>query len=1659
MRFKNLVFLVILAVFAGNLFAAGGRDANVSRTAEDPSGFTDSIDISGMKPGKHNYYLEARDRAGNIALSGPENIFIDPESDLPRVTIISPMPFMRVQGNLNIVGIAFDDDAVAKVELTVNRGTDGRGEEIVRVTASGTDYWSYFLDTTDPEIWTDGNYTITAWATDINGLSGISDDFHVRQHKKHTVFWRLDRKKPETIVTSHEAGALVSGNIRLRGTVNDGNGINSFTYSLDGGNRYLVSRPNLDRRTGENTWEININTRQLEDGPNVIWFQARDGTGSIGTGAHLLFVNNTGPEVKIVYPQASDSVNGILSIAGYAQHPVGLRSVRWRAGNIASGEFELLPGNHWWSTEIDLRNQRISSIDIEIRAEDVSGNVTFARQRYRVDPARDLPVVTLIEPAAGVLSNPLGLVVRGNASDDDGVESIFYSLNGAEPVEIPCTGYFQFVIPTPAEGTHNLEVWAKDITGVIGNKVLVRGLVVPPSLLQPGIASITTGAARTLKTDSFYTGMTVRYVPIINPRTGATEGMERMTMQLAYRASVAPASASISFNEQTPVPVRLAGTRDIFTATVSVPDNLPDGINRIRLTATDRQGRQVIFDEYIFISRQTPEIVQSYNEEGELVQTMVTPSAQFTFEWVRANLHEDGRIIIGSNDEVLMGISSVPLTGVTVSGTGSGNVSAEIDGFGRVILRTLQEGEAGPLTLSLRSSDSTNQSAPFRILADFGPSITLQNVIEHTWVRTSVPVRFNVTGRTRISTVEYSLDMGSTWISFGAVASEYNRNIDITECLDGSVNILIRAASESGKSTITGLTVQKDTAAPEAELVMPIPEYRVNGTIRMAFAIKEMGALSTISYNRPARTGAPAITREIFNADSWEKDYSPRFIEVLMDSLEMPLDENMRFIFTDKAGNTSELASWQFIIDQEMDVPVVHIILPLEDEVITTDFVVSGVMYDDDGIKNIQWRIDNNPWQTLEAENAFYIPVLLSSLTDNEHTVTVIAEDIYGVRSQPVTRTFRVSLVEPAAAVTFPLVETVLKDAIELRGTAFDRNGIQMVEISVDNGNTFNNAKGSFGTAAETIQWTYDFNTRILKDGPHAVFIRVTDRYDVAATYATMINVDNTPPDVALDSPLDGSMTTGNIQLLGRILDPNLQEVSIQLRGLDGQQVSAALRSRNIDPATIIRESINLAGQADGHYNIAVIATDKAGNVTRISRNFELARQTFRNFIEILYPLENETVSGEFNMYGYAGGADEAGTVTIRVNGIDIITNEVDSTGYFRFNLNREHLNPGNNVIVVHSNFGGGTQVQSRTYNIDYMAYGPWVTIDSFTFGDFAYDRPYIFGRTGYILNEEDTALLADRNTDRVTRAEIQSKVIDFTEISFDNGRSFIKTSGRHGRDIDYRYRLETGDMPEGMHYIIIRSTMKNGETAISRMLVQVDKTPPVIRLISPEMGGRYNQEIIYSASATDDVELVSLTYHLRVGDKAMYAVPGFLQGLYIEASIPPFLRQAMPEIIPTVFAGGATYMDVGLGLSFFDDNVKIQAQYGFLTQDLYEALGGTGRMRYGGNVYGIKLLANIYSLPFISILGPDFEWLYATFALGANFSLFEITQSGVSTWLSALLLQVEFPRVSIPKRSNLRTFSLFTEGQLWFSPTDMSQNNTPTLMPSVIMGLRLYIF
>ena len=942
----------------------------------------------------------------------------------------------------------------------------------------------------------------------------------------------------------------------------------------------------------------------------------------------------------------------------------------------------------------------------------------------------------------------------------------------------------------------------------------------------------------------------------------------------------------------------------------------------------------------------------------------------------------------------------------------------------------------------------TYSSAPLNFIANTSlPELNLVTPEFLQWVGNTVKLSGTAAHPLGIRSVEYSLDGGDTWEAFdlskntNKVGITFSKDIDVSSILDGLIRINVRATDTSGHEVTVLSSVYKDVTPPEVRVVEPLDVDVVNGENLIVFEAKDNGLFAGAEYIAPPEKGKTQVRLPL------EKN---PLIYTHIGTSEAPISDAMSFVFTDDAGNSTPVEAWMFSIDSESDLPRAEIHVPEDMQVITRDFTISGVVYDDDGESSIYYKIDDgeykqvssneiykqpDPYAEYKLNTSFSIDVPLSTMTDNEHTVTVYAVDVNGVKGPEVSRTYRISLEEPKGAVEKPTIDTSVRNIVTISGWASDKNGIANVKVSLDNGNTYNEAVG-------TENWSYTVDTRAIPGGTQVVFLKVTDGYGIQGLYSSLINIDNNAPVLNLELPLDDSTTTGMLFFSGYTYDNvDVTDLYITIRNLE-KGSSPVVKDLKID--RIIGETIDMTSLADGFYNVELTGKDKAGNTSNVSRNIHLEKNVAPATVDILYPLNGEHKNGMFTVYGQAESESDIYYLNLYIDGKYVAETTLTDCGFFKFDLGPGSIEDGEHTYHVDSVLASGKTVSSREQTITYSAVGPWITIENFTYGDFATNRPYIRGQAGYSISEDELLFSKTKEATPEQKAATAAKKVEKIELSFDNGKTFTELS----KNEKWMYRIENQDIEEGYHFFLIRATMKNGETAITRTIIQIDNTAPSIRLIAPMKGGRYNQILNASGLSNDDVQLEDVTVALRKGDKSSYEVPSFIQGLYVDFRF-----------------WGSTLFAVGAGLTFFDDVVKVQASYGQFTQQQRDAVSNVfGReltdLRYGGQILSGKILANVSSIPFSYFLGHDWDWLSAQVAIGAEFSWFSNTNSGRPQILSAVLTQLEFPRVKIPNVKMFSTFSFYTEGSLWFIPTDVSSVvKIDNLIPQISFGIRTNIF
>ena len=680
-------------------------------------------------------------------------------------------------------------------------------------------------------------------------------------------------------------------------------------------------------------------------------------------------------------------------------------------------------------------------------------------------------------------------------------------------------------------------------------------------------------------------------------------------------------------------------------------------------------------------------------------------------------------------------------------------------------------------------------------------------------------------------------------------SAKFSQKIALEGYPDGVVVVGIHAVDALGQKNSVYRTFYKNSEGPHVTMLLPREGDKVNGSILIAFKPDNYSLLEKVEY-KPDGADHP-----------WEPIEVSPFPHRIIGTAAAPIGKGMQFRFTDKAGNVSIYNDYGFEVDTESDKPVIEVHLPVEDAVIVKDFVLSGVVYDDDGVSKVFYQIDNGTIKSLEVKNTFAVPFALTDFTDNEHTVSIYAEDIYGVKSNVFKRNVRVSLAPPAIEVQTPASTTMVKGFISITGIASDKNGIQSVEISLDNGNTYSKVEGDEN-------WHYDFNTAVIADGTHVVFVKAIDKYGQEAQASTLVNIDNTAPVLKFDYPISGGKYDSALLVSGQVYDGiALKEAVIHIKGLQGQTVPAKFSNMALESKLIAVKNIDVTELPEGSYNLEIVGSDAAGNITNIARNFVIERSNDKGKIDLLTPLTGETLTGEFNIYGKVSGTIFPDSVTLYIDGAERGTSTLSPTGYFNFRITPEGMAEGEHKISVKTEIVKNKPETSVVHSITYKPTGPWITVDNFAMGDFAVDRPYLKGTAGYILSEEEALLLKDKSTTASIRQEIAAKKVAAVEISLNNGRTFIPL----GSKTDWKYRLETGDMAEGEHFLLMRARMANNEVAVCRMIVSIDKTVPDVTLITPDEGGTYNQSLTYAGLATDNV---AVTASLR----AVLTVPmGFI--------------------------------------------------------------------------------------------------------------------------------------------------------------------------------------
>lgn len=1605
----------------------------------------------------------SEDTSGNIAELEYE-IPLNKEADKPVLTIINPVSNQKYKENLLIEGYINDDDYVDGFSYQI----DGGESKFIKTFNS----FSHNI-----EGLSSGKHILTMQAKDSDGVLGdiVEIPFEIESYKPQVLINSVSKDGKESL---YYPGIEVTtdGKYKLLGSVTTGNSLTALSYNINGGD-YIEAKWRAGSSKSISLFEIDVDN-SFNYGALNIGIKAVDNYGNEVVKESLLYVTNytvindkwglynilppknesiklsqnnpfkaffNGPSIKSVsvipnsnavkvsfkdnvitvspgsvgetgpvkivadtdkglfetkeFNFISDSDKPIITLTS---PEVGYNAVTSLSIAGTIDEFNLDKLTYRLSNESEYKELRWSgskgsfvfklslavneildeSLSVEVVAVDKLGNTTSAVRSFKLKnnsyaetltkeeidgntgKGSDKPTLFVNFPSQNqiLFTEP---VLSGFTRDDDSVKEIkITDSSSGKSKSVKVKDLFDISLKEFGEGKKELTAVAIDVNGTESKatKVLYNYVT---------------------KRSGIKLNKIVESVGKSNYEFGSLISSEKGVLLEGSIIGLAEGEVSYSFSD-TYTKAKL--NKDQFS--IPVPENLGWGQNHLSIVFTDIYGRVTSLKTFFYI-------VDKLDKKAVIdKEGIYFNDSRFFDDYIDISGKNpliglfNGRDIrdiyleaeTGALPEFLSVINKNNTIEISSKGTGfSGNVRAVVTTIDGDIYR----------------------SNYLRFISDSDKPELNITTLNNQFLKSSVLLEGSIKDNNSIKTLTYSLDSGKTWTNLdntavnGSKELKFSKLIDLTIKPDGGYTVLIKGEDLNSNTVTKSISFIKDGTDPKISLFIPGVD-EVNGKISLIGKSSDNIELDNISYSNDGAEFVEVGKKGVFSflVDFGEYEVFP---------------ETFVLRATDRSGNYTDLFP-EININQEKDKPVVQIQTPIDGEVIRNDFVISGMAFDDDGVDKIFYSLDGGEMvEVAKGANNFSLNIPLDSVSNNDHIITVKAVDILGVESDIVTSTFWVSKEEPTSQLLLPKIEETKRDTITLKGTSFDKNGIESVYISTDNGVSYQKAIGQEN-------WTYTFNTKNIKDGTYSIFIKAYDKLDTEGFYSTLMNIDNTAPELIINEPFDGDILSDKIVFSGRSLDNiGLKDVKYKIYSHTGASAGKNVVGEGaISGGGIFNIDIPLDDYSVGEYNIELIAYDLADNRSISTRNFSVTESENAGDLEILFPQAGSTQTSLFEVSGKVLGRKPVSSVECYIDDELFSNIKVNEFNFFNLKIDTLRLAEGEHTLKLKATLPDGQIYETDYRNFFVKNSGAWLNIVNMKTGDNISGRPFLVGEAGFIQPE---------TTDK---DDLIKPVL--VEVSLDNGQIFIPAKGR----ANWEFRVETWQYKDGLTPILVRAKFSNGDVVTSKVAVNIDRTKPDVGILENLEEGRFNESIGISGTASDKNGLTDISVVLREGSKSKYEIPGVFQGMFID-----------------VETSGGKLIGGGLGLTFFDDNVKLQFTAG-------ETRTGSDSARIKGPYLGGKLIANIHTLEFGRFFGPDWDFFSMSLGVGASFTQKTITigEGDDRLWFSSVIGQLEFAKVKF-NNDYFSSSSLYVE----YEATLLSAENAGGFIQHIGIGTRLTLF
>jgi hypothetical protein len=272
-----------------------------------------------------------------------------------------------------------------------------------------------------------------------------------------------DATPPTVAITAPADGASVSGTLPVTVNATDNVAVVSVQYQVD----------NIDLGAAVTTAPFGTTwtTTSLTNGSHTLTAVAKDAAGNSSAPASVTVTvanDKTAPTVSFTAPAVGASVSGTVPVTVDAADNVGVVSVQYQldGANLGTAVTTSPFSTSWNTTGVSNGSHTLTAV-----AKDAAGNsstlasVTVTVSNTVADTT--VPTVSITAPTAGAPVSGANVTLTATASDNVGVASVQFQVDGANVNAADTTAPYSVTwdSTTVANGSHTISAVAKDAAG------------------------------------------------------------------------------------------------------------------------------------------------------------------------------------------------------------------------------------------------------------------------------------------------------------------------------------------------------------------------------------------------------------------------------------------------------------------------------------------------------------------------------------------------------------------------------------------------------------------------------------------------------------------------------------------------------------------------------------------------------------------------------------------------------------------------------------------------------------------------------------------------------------------------------------------------------------------------------------------------------------------------------------------------------------------------------------------------------------------------------------------------------------------------------------------------------------------------------------------